>query len=111
MCIRAGRGGERTDGDAGGLPAASSNSGLPDGVAQEESHEDLANEGRHGAVGRVDDVGPKVGGHVHFAREDHRENNGAEQAACHLGDKVGLKCTKVPSSFLQEYCTERTDWE
>ena len=34
----------RTDGDAGRLPAAGRDGGLPDGVAQEERHEDLADE-------------------------------------------------------------------
>ena len=85
------RGGICTDGDAGGLAAAGSDGRLPHSVAEEEGHEDLADEGRHAAVGRVDDVGAQVGGHVHFAREDHCEDDGAEQAARHLGYEIGLE--------------------
>ena len=82
---------QRTDGDAGGLAAAGGDGRLPHSVAEEEGHEDLADEGRHAAVGRVDDVGAQVGGHVHFAREDHCEDDGAEQAARHLGYEIGLE--------------------
>ncbi len=85
------RGAERTDRDAGGLAAAGGDGRLPDDVAEQEGHEDLADEGGHATVGRVDDVGAEVGGHVHLAREDHGEDDGTEKAARGLGRNIGLR--------------------